>query len=100
MSRSTLENRDRQSLRAIVHGRVQGVGFRYATQTLALDLGLGGYVRNRWNGTVEVVAEGARAQLDRLVAWLHRGPSMAYVTQVELAWLAPTGGFDTFEVRF
>jgi acylphosphatase len=100
MAESTLANTERERIRAIVRGRVQGVGFRYATQTLALDLGLTGYVRNRWNGTVEVVAEGTRAQLDRLTKWLQRGPSMAYVTDVELARQAPTREFDTFEVRF
>jgi acylphosphatase len=100
MAGSASDNTQRERIRAIVHGRVQGVGFRYATQTLALNLGLTGYVRNRWNGTVEVVAEGASAHLDTLVAWLHRGPSMAYVTDVELARQSPAREFDTFEVRF
>ncbi len=90
----------RERVRAVVRGRVQGVGYRYAAQERALGLGLAGYVRNRWDGTVEVVAEGARDRLDLFVRWLHRGPRLAQVTEVELTWEPPTGGFDTFEVRF
>ena len=87
-------------IRAIVHGRVQGVGFRYATQTMALRIGLRGYVRNRWNGTVEVVAAGTQAGIDRLVAWLQHGPRMAHVTQVEISEHMPLHQVDSFEVRF
>lgn len=86
-------------VRAVVHGRVQGVGFRYATQTMALDIGLRGYVRNRWDGTVEVVVEGTQARIGRLLAWLQHGPRMAHVTRVEMSGQIPTHEFDTFEVR-
>jgi acylphosphatase len=85
---------------ATVYGRVQGVGFRYATQRTALEMGLHGFVRNRWNGTVQVVAEGKQATIDRLVSWLQHGPRMAYVTRVETTYQIPTHEFDTFEVRF
>jgi acylphosphatase len=87
-------------LHAIVHGRVQGVSFRYYTQWRANELGLTGYVRNQWDGTVEVVAEGQRPVLEELLAFLHTGPRGAFVTQVELKWPAPTGHFRRFEVRY
>jgi acylphosphatase len=87
-------------LHAIVHGRVQGVSFRYYTQRRARDLGLVGYVRNQWDGTVEVVAEGQRPKVEELLAYLHMGPQAAFVTQVDVQWPTPTGQFDRFEVRY
>jgi len=83
---------------AQVHGHVQGVGFRFAAQQRALELGLRGTVRNRWDGSVEVVAEGSPNRLDALVRWLHQGPPLAVVTQVELTRQRATGEFDSFEV--
>ena len=87
-------------LHAIVHGRVQGVSFRYYTQQRARDLGLTGFVRNLWDQTVEVVAEGSRADVERLLAFLHTGPRAAFVTQVDTHWSAPTKQFERFEVRY
>jgi acylphosphatase len=86
-------------LHAIVAGRVQGVGFRAFVIDEASDLGVTGWVRNRWDATVEVVAEGDRATLDRLLGALRRGPPAAYVTQVETDWQAATGEFTRFYVR-
>jgi acylphosphatase len=87
-------------LQAIVHGRVQGVNFRYYTQQRARELGLTGYVRNVWDGTVEVVAEGRRPDVEELLAFLHTGPRAAFVTHVDTKWPAPIGDFDRFEVRY
>ena len=87
-------------LQAMVHGRVQGVSFRYYTQRRAQDLGLTGYVRNLWDGTVQVVAEGQRASVEQLLAFLRSGPRAAFVTHVDTEWPAPTGEFDRFEVRY
>ena len=86
-------------LQAVVHGRVQGVSYRYHTQRCATELGLTGYVRNEWDGTVQVVAEGSRQAVQELLAFLHVGPRAALVTQDDTQWPAPTGGFDRFEVR-
>jgi acylphosphatase len=80
-------------LHAIVHGRVQGVFFRDSTRREATGLGLGGWVRNLPDGTVEVYAEGDRAGLDRLHAWLYRGPEAARVTRVDADW--GDGGGET-----
>jgi acylphosphatase len=87
-------------LHAIVHGRVQGVSFRYYTQRRARELGLVGYVRNLWDGTVEVVAEGRRPDLEQLLAFLRAGPRAAFVAQVDTRWLAPTRDLSRFEVRY
>jgi acylphosphatase len=87
-------------LRAIVEGRVQGVNFRYYTQRRAMELGLTGYVRNLWDGTVEAVAEGTQSKIKDLLAFLRVGPRSAFVTRVDTEWLAATGEFDRFEVRY
>jgi acylphosphatase len=87
-------------LQAVVHGRVQGVNFRYYTRRRARELELTGYVRNLWDRTVEVVAEGRRARVEALLAFLHVGPRSAAVTHVDARWPAPTGEFERFEVRY
>jgi acylphosphatase len=90
---------DQSCLQAVVHGRVQGVSFRYHIQRRAWDLGLSGFVRNRWDGTVEVVAEGQRRELEELLAFLRVGPPGAFVTHIDTQWPTPTNDFDHFEVR-
>lgn len=90
----------RERLHAIVEGVVQGVNFRYYTQERAYRLHLTGWVRNRADGSVEVLAEGPRASLDQLLEFLRRGPPAASVTEVKEAWQAPTGEFARFEIRF
>ena len=70
-------------VRFIVHGKVQGVGFRAATQRRAAALGLEGWVRNRSDGAVEGLAGGEAGALTRLREWLAHGPPAAAVTAVE-----------------
>jgi acylphosphatase len=98
VQRSQSEGRAR--LRAIVLGRVQGVGFRYFTQREACALELSGYVRNAWDGSVEIVAEGDRPRLERLLLLMHQGPRSADVEAVMADWLIATGEFRSFDVRF
>ncbi len=86
-------------LHAIVRGRVQGVGFRFFTEREADALGLTGWVMNRSDRSVEVVAEGSRAQLDRLVAALRRGPTSSHVTEVQTEFLPATREFTRFQVE-
>ena len=91
---------DQTRLSAIVHGIVQGVNFRYYTRLKASKSGLVGYVRNRWDGTVEVVVEGERDALERLLAWLQVGPRSAIVKWVDAQWDEPKGEFTRFQVRY
>lgn len=88
-----------ERLHATVHGRVQGVGFRFFVVEQASALGVTGWVRNRREGTVEVMAEGPRPALEQLLAALHRGPTSAWVQQVDAEWLPATGEFRRFRVR-
>ena len=87
-------------LQAIVHGRVQGVNFRYYTQLRAIELGVTGYVRNNWDGTVEVVAEGERGAVEKLLEFIKIGPRGALVQRVDSQWQDTTGQFNSFEVRY
>jgi acylphosphatase len=87
-----------ERLHAVVRGDVQGVGFRYFVQRNAGRLGLRGWVRNNDDGTVEVVAEGGRPELDQLKRALEEGPRMARVERVDARWSAATGGLDGFDL--
>jgi len=91
---------DTMRLSARIHGFVQCVNFRYYTLRQAQTLCLHGYVRNRFDGTVEAVAEGNRRALEELLSWLHRGPPSAQVERVDFEWQEPQGEFGRFEVRF
>jgi acylphosphatase len=85
---------------AIVTGRVQGVYFRAETQDVARRLGLAGFVKNRPDGAVEVVAEGDQASLNDLLEFLHRGPSLARVANVDVTWDTTVDVPQTFTVRY
>jgi len=100
MTKSKAHVPDRVRLHAIVSGIVQGVNFRYYTTRQAQSLGVTGWVANRWDGAVEVVAEGARAQVQTLLDWLHQGPPSATVTGVQVDWEQATGEFTSFNVQY
>jgi acylphosphatase len=87
-----------ERLHAVVRGSVQGVGFRYFIQRKAQQLGLRGWVRNNDDGTVELVAEGPRSELERLKMAAEEGPRMARVQRVEVQWSPATGGLTDFEL--
>lgn len=86
--------------RIIVFGRVQGVFFRHETQVTAQGLGLSGWVRNRRDGSVEILAEGEKDQLEALIGWCHQGPAMSNVEDVKVDWQKPTGEFQGFRVEY
>ncbi|WP_441622722.1 MULTISPECIES: acylphosphatase [unclassified Cupriavidus] len=83
--------------RIVVTGRVQGVGYRAACEDQARALGLGGWVRNRHDGSVEVMAYGPPEQLAALREWMRRGPPAAQVSGLEVQ--AGEGEFDSFDFR-
>ncbi len=86
-------------LHAIVEGYVQGVGFRMFVQTIAISLGVTGWVRNLWDGNVEVTAEGEQVILEKLLVALTQGPRGAQVINVHSDWMQATNEFDRFQVR-
>lgn len=86
-------------MQANVRGRVQGVGFRFFVLDEARRLGVRGHTRNLPDGSVEVVAVGVGAALDRLVQRLHLGPGGARVESVHCAELSPPPPYEDFEIR-
>jgi acylphosphatase len=89
-----------ERLHAVVRGDVQGVGFRYFVQRRAQQLGLKGWVRNNDDGTVELVAEGKREELEQLKQALQEGPRMARVDRVDTRWSAAAGNLRGFELAW
>ena len=90
---------ERRRLKAAILGRVQGVGFRMFAESYGRRLNLRGYVRNRYDGAVEVEAEGPAADLDRFLSALRQGPRAARVADVDVQWTAAQGDLGPFEVR-
>jgi acylphosphatase len=81
-----------------VRGRVQGVGFRYATEQRARSLGLHGWVRNRSDGSVEALFEGGRDRVESMLDWCRRGPAWARPEEVNVEWQQPVGE-QSFRIR-
>jgi acylphosphatase len=96
----TRDQPEQIELYAVVRGRVQGVGFRYFVVQKARELGLHGYARNESDGSVEVVAQGSRVALERLLIHLQRGPSAAEVEAVDSTWRERTEHIGGFHVRW
>jgi acylphosphatase len=82
----------------LISGRVQGVGYRYATVETANQLGLSGWVRNLPDNRVEAVFEGKREIVEEIVRWCHEGPPAAMVKNVAVEYGEPEG-LQRFEVR-
>jgi acylphosphatase len=89
----------KERLHAEVFGEVQGVGFRAFVLRRGLTYGLTGWVRNRWDGSVELTAEGSRTALESLLADVQTGPSASTVERVETYWEVATSEFKVFGVR-
>jgi acylphosphatase len=90
---------DAVRLSAWVHGHVQGVGFRWWTRSRALELGLTGYASNRPDGRVHVIAQGPRADCERLLDLLQSGTTPGTVDTVVADWSAAGDPIDGFTER-
>jgi acylphosphatase len=84
----------------VISGRVQGVAYRYFAEKYARAFGVTGWVKNLYDGRVEVLAEGNRDDVDRYLARLREGPRLALVDGFDIAWEEFTGEFPDFKVRF
>lgn len=85
---------------AFISGRVQGVAFRFFAQHVANMLGVTGWVRNLYDGRVEVVAEGEKEVLEQFLAELKKGPRLARVEEVEVVWEDFQDEFLDFSIKF
>jgi acylphosphatase len=84
--------------RVVARGRVQGVFFRDSTRREARSAGVAGWVSNRSDGAVEAVFEGDDEAVERMVAFVRRGPGHANVDDLEVSEEEPEG-LSGFEVR-
>ncbi len=84
----------------IVSGRVQGVFFRDHTRRWAYSLGLTGWVKNLWDGRVEVLAEGEKEKIEDLISRLRQGPPLAQVHNVEITWEEYRDEFEDFRITW
>ena len=85
--------------RVIITGKVQGVFFRALVQEQAVAAGVTGWVRNRTDGSVEIVLEGDKEAVQQVIDWCYRGPPAARVDGVEIFWEPATGEYESFEAR-
>ena len=95
---STSSTRNQVILHLVIHGRVQGVFFRDSMRREAQELALGGWVRNRSDGTVEAVVQGETGAVDAIVAWARRGPQRAQVVRVDIE--PSEGSYAGFEILY
>jgi acylphosphatase len=93
------ESKKLETRRFVVRGRVQGVGFRWFVEHEAHTLGVYGWVRNCFDGSVEVLATGSREQLSTLRRRLQQGPRAARVDEVEESDAQPVEGLKTFRIE-
>ena len=85
--------------RVVVHGRVQGVGFRYSTRQRAASAGVAGWVRNCPDGTVEAVFDGDDEAVARMVEWMREGPRGAVVERAEVSEEEGSEELSGFDAR-
>ena len=87
-----------RSLRCVVHGKVQGVGFRFWVHRHGAGLGLSGWVRNLRDGTVEVLAQGDDSKLDDLKKAVRQGPPMSRVHDLECELVDHEKEYEGFSI--
>ena len=84
----------------IIHGFVQGVFFRASTRDEAIRIGVGGWVRNLPDGTVEAIFEGEKKKVEEILGWCHKGPPGAQVSKVDVFWEPYKGEYHQFDIRY
>ena len=82
----------------IYSGRVQGVGFRAAMRQIAAGFEVTGWVKNRPDGSIELLADGEEESIKEIISWAHHGPSAARVDDVDVRWRGYTGEFADFRI--
>lgn len=83
-----------------ISGRVQGVGFRYFTQKKAKQIGLLGWVKNTYSGTVEVMVQGSETEIQTFLDFLQIGPSLSRVDKISKYKMEVLNDFDSFKVKY
>ncbi len=103
MKEKEIDNKEKNIKKVRAHlsisGRVQGVVFRCYTQDIAQSLEIKGWVRNCWDGKVEIVMEGEEEKVEQLINWCYRGPRSAIVEKIDIEWEKYKGEFNSFGIR-
>lgn len=84
----------------VIRGLVQGVFFRASTQRVAQENNVAGWVKNRFDGSVEAVFEGEKGDVEETIQWCYRGPSGSHIDEVSLTWEDFKGEFDRFSIVY
>ena len=84
----------------IVHGRVQGVGFRFFVRDQESVFEVTGWVKNLYDGTVEIHAEGEKDVLKSFIERIRKGPMFGLVSELTVNWIEPTGKYSNFSIQF
>ena len=100
MAGEKIKAQGKKRIHIFYSGRVQGVGFRFTAEQVALSLGIVGWVQNLPDGRVEAVAEGEEAKLVLFLEKIKNGPMKPYIRGAAVEWEKASGGFDDFGVRF
>jgi acylphosphatase len=93
------ETGEKKRIDVYYSGRVQGVGFRFSVEAIAVELGLAGWIKNLPDGKVELVCEGKEEDLHKLLAKID-GQFSRFIQQKNINWMPATGEFSTFEIKF
>jgi len=94
------ENQNGVRAHVVAQGRVQGVGFRAFLQSQAVRRGLVGWVKNLPDGRVETEVEGAQVLVNEFIETAKRGPSLAYVQDIQVEWINPNARGSSFEIVY
>ncbi|MFC1528419.1 acylphosphatase [Candidatus Latescibacterota bacterium] len=84
----------------IAHGRVQGVGFRFFVREQASVFGVTGWVKNLYDGTVEIHVEGEKDVVNNFIEKIKKGPMFGLVSELTVNWIEPTGTYSNFSIQF
>jgi len=95
-----LDKSERKRLRVVYKGRVQGVGFRFTVESIAMDAGVTGWVRNLGNGDVELVAEGSEKAIQTMLDEIQNSILGRYVDQTVIRWDDYQGEFSDFRIEY
>lgn len=90
----------KKAVKALISGQVQGVGYRYFAQREAAQLGVTGYVRNRFDGRVEVFVQGETELVELFINILEQGPRFGHVERLQREETDPINKYDHFKIEF
>ncbi len=87
-------------LHAIIHGRVQAIGFRTTARSFAEQMDLKGIVRNKLDGSVEIIAQGTKEHLEKFVDKLKTAFNGDYIEEIEISYVEPKASYEGFSIAF